>query len=56
LRYFGVKTIQLEKLVVEAIRANAQPDVEPEGDLSVAKSSTATSRASSSARIRSTSN
>jgi hypothetical protein len=29
-----VPAIQLEKLVVEAIRAKAQPDAEPEGDLS----------------------
>jgi hypothetical protein len=29
-----VPAIQLEKLVVEAIRANAQPDAEPEGGLS----------------------
>jgi hypothetical protein len=34
-RVTRVPAIQLEKLVVEAIRAKAQPDAEPEGDLSV---------------------
>src|SRR5712671_2532215 len=33
-RVTRVPAIQLEKLVVEAIRAEAQPDTEPKGDLS----------------------
>jgi hypothetical protein len=33
-RVTRVPAIRLEKLVVEAIRANGQPDAEPEGDLS----------------------
>src|SRR5271154_6437858 len=33
-RVTRVPAIQLEKLIVEAIRAEAQPDTEPKGDLS----------------------
>jgi site-specific DNA recombinase len=53
-RVTRVPAMQLEKLVVEAIRAKAQPDTEPKGDLS--DRLTATSCVSSSAPIQPISN